>query len=383
MKILFVSMHSIHAIRWIQNLKDSNHELFWFDITHKGKFEIFETVNQISGWKKRKIPYLKGEYFLSKKFPNLYRSIHPYLETTRSEAIEEAIKEINPDVVHSFEMYTASFPILKAMNKYPKIKWLYSCWGNDLFYYQNSPFHKNEIQNVLKRVDYLHADCQRDYPIAAKLGFKGINFEVIPTGGGFKINELEAFRMPIEQRKIILVKGYHNEFGRALNVVKAIEHLKDKIGKYEIVIFGAHPVVQNYVERNNLNYKVYKRHDLPHQKILELMGKSLIYIGNNISDGMANTLLEAIIMKAFPIQSNPGNVSAEIINHGKNGLLINDPENINSISELLYQAIDNYKMLEKAGELNEKIAAEKLSFYINQKKILKMYEELEESLVKE
>jgi glycosyltransferase involved in cell wall biosynthesis len=379
MKILFVSMHSIHSTRWIENLKDSEHELYWFDISNQGKIDALETVNQISGWKKRKLPYIKGEYWLSKKFPKLYKSIHPYLETTENEAIEKIIQEIKPDVVHSFEMHAASYPIVKTMNKYPKFKWLYSCWGNDLFYYQDFPYHKNRIQKVLKRVNYLHADCQRDYPIAYNLGFKGTSFEMIPTGGGFKIQELETYKKPIEQRKIILVKGYHHEFGRALNVIKALERLKDKINPYEVVIFGAHAVVQNYVDDNNLKYKVYGRHDLSHQKILELMGKSLLYVGNNISDGMANTLLEAIIMRAFPIQSNPGNVSAEIIEDGVNGLLINDPENIDSIAALILKAIDNPEMLESASKINEKIAIERLDYSVNQQKIATLYRNLEKS----
>ena len=54
------------------------------------------------------------------------------------------------------------------------------------------------------------------------------------------------------------------------------------------------------------------------------MGKSGIHIANSISDGMPNALLEAMGMGAFPIQSNPGKVSEEVITHGKNGFLIED-----------------------------------------------------------
>ena len=44
---------------------------------------------------------------------------------------------------------------------------------------------------------------------------------------------------------------------------------------------------------------------LPQDELMKLIGKSLIYIGNSISDGMPNTLLEAIVMGVFRIQSNP------------------------------------------------------------------------------
>ena len=69
MKILFVSMHSIHAIRWIENLKDTSHELYWFDVLGIGKLDTIERVKQFANWKHRKLPYIKGEYFLSKRFP--------------------------------------------------------------------------------------------------------------------------------------------------------------------------------------------------------------------------------------------------------------------------------------------------------------------------
>lgn len=65
------------------------------------------------------------------------------------------------------------------------------------------------------------------------------------------------------------------------------------------------------------------------------MGQSIVYIGNNISDGIPNTVLEAMIMGAFPIQSNPGGATAEIIEEGNNGFLIHNPEDIEEIKKLI------------------------------------------------
>lgn len=377
MKILFISMHSIHAVRWIENLKESDHDLYWYDILGKGKLETLETVKQFLETRKRKIPYIKGEYIFSRKMPNLYRSIRPLLEITENDVLEKIIKEINPDVIHSFEMQSISYPILKTMNKFPEIKWIYSCWGNDLFYYKNFQNYRNKIKIVLKRIDYLHTDCLRDYEIAKQLGYKGIHTGVIPGGTGYKIEQFEVYKKPIKDRNIILVKGYQNLFGRGLNIVKALQKLKTEIKEYDIVIFGAHIIVEKYIIENNLDYKVYSRHDLSQNQVMELMGKSLLYIGNNISDGMANTLLEAIVMGAFPIQSNPGNVSAEIIEHGVNGLLIEDPENVDSITKLIIQAIRDENLLTNAKEINEKIAFDKLDYYSNQQKVIALYRNFE------
>jgi len=374
MKILFISMPSVHVIRWIENLKDTSHELFWFDVLDRGRLDTLESVTQFVEWKKRKVKYLKGEYFLSKKYPTVFEKIQPLLEVTANEALEKIILEIQPDIVHSFEMQGCSYPILKTMQKYHNIKWLYSCWGSDLYYYQQFPIHLKKIKLLLSRVNYLHTDCKRDYTLAKELGFLGKHVGVIPGGTGYKLDEIEPYKLPFAERKIILVKGYEHFLGRGLNIVKALEAIKNKIENYDVVVFGAHPVVIEYIQSHQLGFKVFDRNGLSHQKILELMGKSLIYIGNSISDGMPNTLLEAIVMGVFPIQSNPGGVTEEIIKDGVNGLLINNPESILTIQNLILKSISNHYLLERAAHENAILAKDKLDYDQNSIKVISIYD---------
>src|SRR5690606_16382223 len=84
---------------------------------------------------------------------------------------------------------------------------------------------------------------------------------------------------------------------------------------------------------------------ISHDAVLELLGDSFLYGGKSISDGMPNTLLAAIIMNACPIQSNPGGATAELIEDGKNGFLIEDPENIDEIEKIISRAVRNKKDL--------------------------------------
>lgn len=373
--ILLISMNSVHVKRWIENLKDADYEIYWFDILDRGKLKTDIEINQIVNWKKRRIDYIKGEYFLRKKFPKIYSRIQPYLEITIEQQLEKIIEEIKPDVVHSFEMQSCSYPILNTMLKYPKLNWLYSCWGSDLYYFQNFKKENKKLKNIFKRINFLHTDCLRDYKIAKELGFNGTFLGVIPGGGGFEILEFIKFQMPIEERKIILVKGYEHKFGRALNVLKALNLLSKELIDYEIVFFGAHKEVSNFIDNNDLKVKVCIRNKLSHLELIKLMGKAKIYIGNSISDGMPNTLLEAIIMNVFPIQSNPGGATAEIIENGINGLLINNPENISEIKLQINRALELDKEGEflKAVEINKRIAIQKLDYIFNQQKIVDLY----------
>ena len=367
-------MPSIHAIRWIENLKDTTFELYWFDVLGKGKLETVEKIEQFTDWKQRKIQHIKGEYFISRKLPFLSNILQPFLEVTANEKLEKIIKEIQPDIIHSFEMQSCSYPILKTMNKFPELKWFYSCWGSDLYYYKNFKDHNSKIQKVLKRVNYLHTDCERDFRLAQQLGFLGQHLGVIPGGTGYDLEDLKCYKSNICERNIILVKGYQHLFGRGLNSIKALEKLQNETKNLSIVIFGAHRAVIEYVNKHQLPFQVYDRHELAQDELLKIMGKSLIYIGNSISDGMPNTLLEAIVMGAFPIQSNPGGVTKEIIHHGKNGLLIKDPENVNEIKDLILQAISNPIMIQKAIEINIEIADRKLNCKVNNTKVINIYE---------
>lgn len=376
MKILFVSLHSIHAIRWLENLKDTSFELYWFDVLGRGNLLTINPVHQFTDWEQRKLPYMKGEYFLSKKLPSFYEKIESFLKVTANEQLEKIINEIQPDVIHSFEMQYCSYPIIKTMNKYPNIKWVYSCWGNDLYYYRQFSKHQKKIKKALARVDYLHTDCKRDIPIAKELGFKGIHLGVIPGGAGFRLEEYDKLKCPIKQRKTIIVKGYQHHFGRGLTIVKALSIIQSEIQDYDVVVFGAHNGVVEFVNENKLPFQVYSGHGLKHIELLEIMGKSLIYIGNSISDGIPNTLYGAMVMGSFPIQSNPGGSTEEIITDGKNGLLIKDPESTDEIIAHIRFALSNPKIIENAIEINNILVKEILDYELNKKKIIAIYENI-------
>ncbi|WP_417887304.1 glycosyltransferase [Zunongwangia sp.] len=378
MKILFVSMPSIHFIRWIDNLKDQNWELFWFDILDRGKLQTELGIRQYTGWKTRKIPYIKGEYSLRKKIPILYQKLRILLEVTEAEKFELILNQIKPDIVHSFEMQECSYPLLNVLNKkkYSHIKWIYSCWGSDLYYYRNFKKQTIKITKTLKRIDYLHADNERDKKIAKELGFKGKSFGTYPGGGGYNIPSKGKFFNA--NRNLILVKGYQHKFGRGLTIIRALEEILPKISErgYKVIVFGAHNEVLRYIADKSLPFESFSRHALIQEDVLRIMQKTSIYIGNSISDGMANTMIEAIISGAFPIQSNPGGVSEEIIEDGKNGFLINDPTSIESIKFLVTRILEDRGLLYRAFKINYDLAKNRFDYNLVKNQIIQSYNNL-------
>ena len=381
MKILFVCMQYIHSARWINQLKDAGHDIFVFDCLDMPIHEDLKWTKYTDNWSQRKLTYIKGEFWLEKNFPFLFSKIEPFLKVTASEKLKELIKQIKPDLVHSLEMQSESYPLIKVRKKI-HFKWAYSCWGNDVFFYKDLDAHKFKINEVIALLDYCFLECERDKKLIKSINnttkVLGTKF---PGGGGYKINKYKTHSKPLKERKLIIIKGYEHKFGRALSVLKALEFIIDDIKSIDIYIYSAHKIVIEKIfefnEKHNLNIEYSSRYNqLTHSELLEKFGQAKIAIGNNISDGVPNTLLEAIICGAFPIQSNPGGASEDYIVHNKNGLLIKNPEDSKEIAKQIKKALINDELLKNAFSINQEIA-KKLDHNLIKKEVLKAYKQIE------
>jgi len=378
MRILMVSMNSIHFQRWTNQLKDSGHDVFWFDIRDGAKVPNLSWVKTYQGWK-QKFPNLKGRHFIKNKLPKVNKA----LENNTAKAFEKVLLEVQPDIVHSFVLYISCVPILSVMQKHKNIKWVYSSWGSDLFYFKEFKDYKKDIKTVLPRINYLFTDCKRDVQLAKDLGFKGEFLGTFPGGGGYDFSISDKYiKTPVLERDTILIKGYQGRSGKAIEVLKALAQLVSELKNYKIVVFGADTEVETYLTNNKsiqeLDVTIYpKAQFLSHELILELMGQALIYIGNSNSDGMPNTLLEAVIQGAFPIQSNPGGATEDIIEHRKNGLLIEDCLDIEDIKQQIRIALLNSDLLENAFIINQKNIKPKLEINNIISKVLKAYQSIQ------
>ncbi len=379
MKILFVCQQYIHSARWISQLKDSGHDIYLFDCLDTPIHEDLKWTKYTTNWSKRKLTYIKGEDWLKKHAPKLFYFFEPYLKLTASNKLVELIKEIQPDLVHSLEMQSQTYHLLKAKEKLD-FKWAYSSWGSDLYLYQNQKYHHKKLKQVLFRLDYLFTDNSRDITIANKLGFQGKSLGVFPGGGGYHLHDMMPYKKSLTERNLILIKGYHHWTGRALNVLNAIQIIRESLKGYEVYVYSAHQIVVDKINKinaeSNLNIQYSTRaNELSHQDLLRKFGQAKITIGNSMSDGIPNTLLEAIIMGAFPIQSNPGGATEEYITDGKNGLLIQNPEDEKDIASIILSALQNQDLVEAAYLENAKIA-QSLDYNLIQTTVLTAYNKM-------
>ncbi|MFT5669172.1 MAG: glycosyltransferase involved in cell wall biosynthesis, partial [Vicingaceae bacterium] len=286
----------------------------------------------------------------------LYKGIQKWKEINIADVFEDIIQEYQPDIVHSFEMRLTGLPILAVMQKHKDIPFIYSSWGSDIFYYSQLGIDKSQVSNFLERVNYLITDCQRDYKIALENGYNNTFLGVYPGNGGITI---DATRIKdTQKRSTIMIKGYDDGVGMALKVIQALELVSISLIKnYSIVVYSADASIIHHLKSanyfSNLKVRVIIRGAfISNSELLEIMGRSILHIGNSISDGMPNALLEAMGMGAFPIQSNPGKVSEEVITHGVNGFLIENPLDSIEIANWIRKALINDELRANAQKYN-------------------------------
>jgi glycosyltransferase involved in cell wall biosynthesis len=355
MKILMISIPNHHFFQWVDQLKESGHTVIWFDAADGASpVERINWVNQIIDWKlKWNFPM---RHSLKQYFPLLYKGIQKWNERNIADVFEDIIQEYQPDIVHSFEMRLTGLPILAVMQKHKDIPFIYSSWGSDIFYYSQLGIDKSQVSNFLERVNYLITDCQRDYKIALENGYNNTFLGVYPGNGGITI---DATRIKdTQKRSTIMIKGYDDGVGMALKVIQALELVSISLIKnYSIVVYSADASIIHHLKSanyfSNLKVRVIIRGAfISNSELLEIMGRSILHIGNSISDGMPNALLEAMGMGAFPIQSNPGKVSEEVITHGVNGFLIENPLDSIEIANWIRKALINDELRANAQKYN-------------------------------
>jgi glycosyltransferase involved in cell wall biosynthesis len=395
-RILFVAMaNSIHTVRWLEQLPHKRWEIHLFpvqevsfhpelkNVTVHNLFRQSSQARNSSIIQKPLIPFPVSR--IPTRAVRVLESWVSYVGSP-SARLAKMIQKVKPDIVHSLEMQEAgyltdrSFQII-GRNRFPP--WIYSSWGSDLYFFGRLPDHLPKIQSVLMRCNYYIADCQRDISLAREYGFQGDILGVFPGVGGYKIREMRQLGVstPFSARKIIAVKGYHDDnwAGRALYALQALHRCADLLSEYQIVFYLAGPNVRyaaEYVARvTGLNITVLSH--VPHADIVKLMGKARIAIGVNISDGTPNSMLEAMVMGAFPIQSDTVS-TAEWIQDGKNGFLV-APENVEAIVCAIQRAILDDQLIENAAERNLRMTMEKIDYSVVQPKVLAAYQRIIES----
>ena len=385
MRLLFVAFaDSIHTARWTSQLAGLGWDLHVFAVTHKPPCPELRgvTVHRLveSPRSQCEAPQQSIHWPLSRGETRLTTLLERTKRYSPASRLARVIDSVKPHIVHSLEMQNGAYLTLEARRRMrtPFPTWIYSSWGSDIYHFGRQPQHASRIREVLAHCDYLFADCQRDVLLAREYGFAGELLGIYPGGGGFDLAKMREMRQvgSVASRRVIAIKGYSGGpfDGRALVVIEALRRCAPQLAGYETVVYSAAPEVRAAVAKleRDCGIGISIMPASRHAEILRLMGRSRIAIGLGLSDGTPNTMLESMIMGAFPIQSDTVS-TREWITSGSNGLLV-PPESPEDVAAAIRRALVDDTLVQQAAEINTRIADEKLGRDRIRDEVISLYE---------
>ena len=324
-KILIIGMaDSVHLANWLQNMTSLSVEVTLVSSSPHRRIhpKIVELLNR------------SGQSGLMLRIPNWSRNFgllfwmldRVLSDRLRGLLIRRLILSLKPDLVHAVEFQNAGYVLLRAFAKplsqaMPKI--MLSNYGSDIFWFQQFRWHRKKIGSLLKLASVYTGECSRDLTLAKQMGFDG-RMICIPNSGGIDEDLLESGQglELSSKRRIVVLKGYHGKFGRALNGVWALWEERKSLAGYSVVSVSTNLVtaLSLFLLRiaTGLDVRFHLKGALSRANVLELMSKARLYIGLSRSDGISTSVLEAMAMGAFPIQTGTS-CANEWFSEGKTG----------------------------------------------------------------
>lgn len=403
-RILFVAMHtSPHTARWIELISGLGWDLHMFPVfpgepnanlsgvtVHVPQLAPVLGPDEVRTLERRhprppvqvapRAAFLRDfgeDGLLSGRVPlGESEQTAPYLYSPG--VLARLIEELKPDFIHSMEFQHAGYLTQAAKERlggdFPP--WLATNWGSDIFHYRQFEQHRSQISRLLGNIDYYSCECHRDIKLAHELGYDKVVLPVLTNTGGFKLDYIAQFRseLPPSQRKRIMVKGYQHFAGRAMTSLAVLESLADELRDYEIVLYSisSEPLARAH-ELNAagvLNIHIVGWAD--HDQMLRYFGSARMYIGTSVSDAISTSVLEAMAMGAFPIQTHTS-CCDEWFDDGIGGF-ITDPHDPALIRDRVLRALKDDALVDRAAAVNADVVAQRLDERILAPKVRSFYE---------
>jgi hypothetical protein len=376
--VLVGMMDSVHTFRWLNQFKGTDTKFVLLPSKKFRRFhpEIENLINKNDNFKfglKQKNNTNKldcyFDFLMDKLFSFFGRSHRAFL-------LSKLILKISPKYVHALEIQGAGYICATSFKQVSsESKLIITNWGSDIYFFQNYPDHAVKITETLQRADYYSAECDRDYHLAKKFGFKGIDLPSFPNAGGFSLQNLPAGKRASE-RKQLIVKAYTGIFGLGEVAVEAITQIIGMDETLEVFFYSVDHKLEGIIKKvipqfpNQIRY-VTQHNPISHSELLIEFSQSRIYLGCSKSDGISTSFLEAIISGCYPIQTNTS-CASEWIQKGFKGSIITP--HLSEIVGALTNAIKNDNLVDEAQEANLRLSPKYLSEEIIKPQSLLFYQ---------
>lgn len=286
--------------------------------------------------------------------------------TTIEGALADVIQAWKPDVIHTLGFDAASYFYLRTRKQFGLAgigRWIAQARGGpDLALQRFSPDYRPLIEEVLANCDHFIADNEPNYAYARSVGLAEEKIArpgmgVVSGAGGMDIDAMRAmWTLPPSKRERIIVwpKAYELYTSKAMPVFEAILKVWDRIQPCRIeMIWMVQSDVKIWYE------KLFPPHikegcptfgRLSRAETLERMSKARVMIAPSLSDGIPNTMMEAMALGAAPMVS-PLDTIVPVVNNEENVLFARNlyPD---ELAEALVRLMSDDELVDRMAENN-------------------------------
>lgn len=286
--------------------------------------------------------------------------------TTIEGALARVIQSWQPDVIHTLGFDSASYFYLRTRKQFALEKigrWVAQARGGpDLALQRYSPVYRPLIEEVIASCDHFIADNQPNYDYALSAGLTQPkmcqpSMGVVSGAGGMDVDAMRAmWSLPPSKRERVIVwpKAYELYTSKAMPVFEAILKVWDRIQPCRIeMIWMVQSDIQIWYEKlfpPQIKQACPTFGRLSREETLERISKARVMIAPSLSDGIPNTMMEAMALGAAPLVS-PLDTIVPVVKNEENVLFARNlyPD---EIAEALVRLMSDDALVDRMAENN-------------------------------
>lgn len=285
-----------------------------------------------------------------------------YQMSCKTIRIRKVLRSIKPDVLHAH--WATNYGFLAALSGFHPF--VLTVHGSDILVDpEKSRISRFFVQHALRKADLVTSVAEH---ISEKLEKFGVSAEKTATfqyGVDTEIFKPDEGALEKNFQTIISLRDFEARYNMEL-LIRAIPGVVRRFPQAKFILLGRGPLeeeLRGLIDRLGIRESIAFFGWCPHERVLQFLRASGIYVSTASTDGCSIALLEAMACGLFPIVTDlPAN--REWITDGRNGFLVL-PYSPKALSEKLCQAIDNPDLRLSARLRNVALVREKASWRDN------------------
>ena len=238
----------------------------------------------------------------------------PNTPALASRWLAKIVREWQPNIIHTLGIVQGGEFYLDVRRNFKlenQGRWvLQTRGGSDLTIPHLDPERRNRLTEVLAACDQIICDNEEDLRIARELGLREdqrASIAPVPGTGGIDVESLHEkwHGPPAARRAIVWPKAYDSAWGKMLPSFEALKICWERIQPCEVhlVSMSDESFMWFWTLPENIRQACHTYRRIPRAQVLELMPQARVMCATALTDGVPNSMYEAMAAGALPIVS--------------------------------------------------------------------------------